>query len=71
MKARLTQKDLLFGIYWGTKNSFNPGLSVWFNGRYVWPLKRGHAKFPAKQPPLPFEEKHGPEISAESGKSRA
>jgi hypothetical protein len=56
MKVRLTQKDLKFGIYVGTKDSINPGLSIWFLGRYVWPWKRGHGKRQPKAPGLPFEQ---------------
>ena len=29
MKARLTQKSLIFGLYW------DGGLSVWWRGRYI------------------------------------
>ena len=32
MKVRLTQKDLVFGVYWGKPQSLNPGLSIWFAG---------------------------------------
>ena len=60
MKVRLTQKDLLFGIYRGPKESINPGLSIWFAGRYIWPWTRGHGKRAAKNPVLPFEN-HAPE----------
>jgi hypothetical protein len=56
MKVRLTQKDLLFGIYRGPKDSINPGLSIWFRGRYVWPWKRGHGKRKPEAPVLPFKE---------------
>jgi hypothetical protein len=58
MKVRLTQKDLMFGIYLGPKESLNPGLSIWFRGRYVWPMKRGHGKHKAKPPVLPFEQQN-------------
>ena len=56
MKVRMTQKDLVFGIYRGPKESLNPGLSVWFAGRYIWPWKRKHGKHEAKAPVLPFEQ---------------
>lgn len=49
---RLTQKDLLFGIYRGGKGSTNPGLNIWFNGRYVWPLKRRKIARPVKEATL-------------------
>ena len=55
MKVRLTQKNLVFGIYRGPKESLNPGLSVWFAGRYIWPWKRKHGKHEVKAPVLPFE----------------
>jgi hypothetical protein len=55
MKVRLTQKDLKFGIYLGPKNSLNPGLSIWFAGRYIWPWTRKKGKREAKPPVLPFE----------------
>ena len=44
MKVRLTQKNLIFGIYWGGKECMNAGLNVWWLNRYIWPLKRGHGK---------------------------
>jgi hypothetical protein len=56
MKVRLTQKDLWFGIYRGPKESLNPGLSIWFAGRYIWPWKRESGKRAAKSPVLPFGE---------------
>lgn len=43
MKERLTQRELLFGIYRAPKDSVNPGLNVWFNGRYIWPRNRKQA----------------------------
>jgi hypothetical protein len=55
MRVRLTQRELYFGIYWGKPQSLNPGLSVWWKGKYVWPRKRGHAKLKPKAPILPFE----------------
>ena len=55
MKVRLTQKDLLFGIYRGPKESINPGLSIWFAGRYIWPWKRTPGKRGPKTPKLPFD----------------
>lgn len=55
MKVRLTQKNLLFGIYRGPKDSINPGLHIWFNGRYVWPRQRKHGKRQPKAAVLPFE----------------
>lgn len=54
MKVRLTQKDLKFGIYRGVKGSLNPGLSIWFAGRYIWPWTRKRGKREAKAPVLPF-----------------
>ena len=63
VKVRLTQKDLLFGIYMGPKNSLNPGLSIWFRGRYIWPWKRTHKKRHPKPATLPFEE--APQIEGE------
>jgi hypothetical protein len=48
MKERLTQKDLMFGIYRGPKGSINSGLNVWWNGRYMWPRKRAHGKHKPK-----------------------
>ena len=56
MKVRLTQKDLLFGIYRGPKGSLNGGLSIWFAGRYIWPRTRQKGKREAKAPVLPFEQ---------------
>jgi hypothetical protein len=56
MKVRLTQKDLKFGVYWGKKDCLNSGLSLWMFGKYVWPLRRGHAKHQPKEPALPFKE---------------
>jgi hypothetical protein len=56
MKVRLTQKDLKFGIYVGPKDSINPGLSIWFAGRYVWPWSRNKGKRLPKAPSLPFEQ---------------
>ncbi len=55
MKVRLTQKDLVFGIYRGAKEFLNPGLSIWFAGRYIWPWTRGHGKRKVKSPKLPFD----------------
>lgn len=56
MKSKLTQKDLKFGIYWGTKGSLNPGLNVWCFGRFIWPLTRQHGKRQSsKQQELPLE----------------
>jgi hypothetical protein len=68
MKVRLTQKDLKFGIYWGPKNSLNPGLSIWLAGRYIWPWKRGHGKRAAKNPELPFDP--APHMSIKLDESR-
>lgn len=39
-KVRLTQKDLVFGIYRAGKKG---GLNIWFRDRYVWPLRRKSA----------------------------
>ena len=44
MKVRLTQKDLLFGIYWGPKGSLNSGLNIWWRGHFIYPATRGHSK---------------------------
>lgn len=55
MKVRLTQKNLLLGIYRGPKDSINPGLSIWFSGRYIWPWKRSHGKRADKALNLPFD----------------
>ena len=68
MKVRLTQKDLLFGIYRGPKGSLNAGLSIWFAGRYIWPLKRGRGKRAAKNPVLPFDK--SPHVTIELDESR-
>lgn len=59
--VRLTQKNLVFGIYWGGKKSTNPGLNVWMGDRYVWPMKRKVAAVhPVKKDPrhreLPFSD---------------
>ena len=54
MKVRLTQKDLKFGVYLGPKDSINPGLSIWFAGRYIWPWTRKKGKRIPKAPELPF-----------------
>ena len=56
MKVRLTQKDLKFGVYLGPKDSINPGLSIWFAGRYVWPWTRKKGKRLPKPTTLPFEQ---------------
>lgn len=56
MKVRMTQKDLLFGVYRGAKGSLNPGLHIWFRGRYVWPRERKHGKRIEKTATLPFTE---------------
>ena len=58
MKVRLTQKDLVFGIYRGGKESLNPGLSIWFRGRYIWPWMRVHRKRKVKEQTLPFKAPH-------------
>lgn len=55
MKVRLTQRDLFFGIYFGPKGSINPGLNIWFRGRYIWPVSRDRGKRVPKTEPLPFE----------------
>jgi len=68
MKVRMTQKDLIFGIYRGPKESLNPGLSVWFAGRYIWPLKRERGKRAAKNPELPFDK--APHVTIELDESR-
>jgi hypothetical protein len=44
MKVRLTQKDLLLGVYRARPGSLNPGLSIWWNGRYIWPRQRKISK---------------------------
>jgi hypothetical protein len=56
VKVRLTQKNLVFGIYRGAKGSLNPGLSIWFAGRYIWPWERKRGKREVKAPVLPFEQ---------------
>ena len=59
VKSRLTQKDLVFGIYRGGKESLNPGLSIWFAGRYIWPWERKKGKGwkrKVKSEALPFEQ---------------
>lgn len=43
-RLRNTQKDLLFGIYNAPSDSPNPGIAIWFRGRYIWPRKRKPAK---------------------------
>lgn len=60
-QVRLTQKNLVFGIYWGGKKSTNPGLNVWIGDRYVWPIRRKVAAVrTAKKDPqlqqLPFSD---------------
>lgn len=41
---RFTQRSLVLGFYWGQGGSPNPGLNVWWRGRYVWPWERKKAK---------------------------
>lgn len=59
-RVRMTQKDLVFGIYHGDKRSPNPGLNIWFRNRYIWPRNRRPSR-PAPPPKdprlqeLPFE----------------
>ena len=69
MKVRLTQKDLMFGIYRGGKESLNPGLSIWFAGRYIWPWTRKRGKRAAKSAELPFDK--APHMVIELDESRA
>ena len=68
MKVRLTQKDLKFGIYVGPKASINPGLSIWFAGRYIWPWTRKRGKRAAKSAELPFDK--APHMVIELDESR-
>ena len=56
MRVRLTQRELMFGVYRGAKGSLNPGLSIWYAGRYIWPWVRKHKKREVKAPVLPFNE---------------
>lgn len=65
-QVRLTQKNLVLGIYWGGKKSTNPGLNVWIGSRYVWPISRKVAavqsvKKESRHRDLPFndESSHG------------
>lgn len=59
MNERMTQRDLLFGIYRAKKGAVNPGINIWFNGRYVWPRKRAHGKLKPKAVQLPSEVNDG------------
>ena len=68
MKVRLTQKDLLFGIYRGSKESINPGLSIWFAGRYIWPWTRTPGKRGPKTAKLPFDS--APHMTVELDETR-
>jgi len=38
MKQRMTQKNLVLGVYIGDKDSVRPGLNIWWKGRYIWPM---------------------------------
>lgn len=57
---RLTQRDLVFGIYRGAKDSANPGLNIWFRGAYIWPRQRRKAVkvhiVTFEQPELPMDQ---------------
>ena len=55
---RNTQKDLILGFYWREKTAPNPGLNIWFLGRYIYPRKRSKAimiHIGKLEPVLPFE----------------
>jgi hypothetical protein len=39
MQTRLTQKELKFGIYVGSKGKEREGVNIWFLGKYVWPRR--------------------------------
>jgi hypothetical protein len=64
----MTQKDLLFGVYWGKPQSLNPGLSIWFRGRYILPWTRKKGKRSAKSAELPFDQ--APHMVIELDESR-
>jgi hypothetical protein len=54
-RIRLTQKDLLFGIYRGAPQSPNPGLNIWWRDHYIWPRKRLCAVVAPQELKLPFQ----------------
>jgi hypothetical protein len=35
----MTQKELKFGIYVGSKGKEREGVNIWFLGKYVWPRR--------------------------------
>ena len=42
-RVRLTQNDLVVGVYRGAAGSPNPGWNLWWRGRYIWPRRRQKA----------------------------
>lgn len=59
--VRLTQKDLVFGLYWGRDGKENSGLHIWFRGSYIWPRpEKAKPSKPKKRAPRKKAEKYDP-----------